>query len=49
MLDQKGGGLFGYTDLYGGYSGGQAEYVRVPMPTSAPQGVRSALTRRCSF
>lgn len=29
-LAQKGGGLFGYTDLYGGYSGGQAEYVRVP-------------------
>lgn len=30
LLKQKGGGLFGYTDLYGGYSGGQAEYVRVP-------------------
>jgi threonine dehydrogenase-like Zn-dependent dehydrogenase len=25
-----GGGLFGYTHLYGGYSGGQAELVRVP-------------------
>jgi S-(hydroxymethyl)glutathione dehydrogenase / alcohol dehydrogenase len=23
LLDQKGGGLFGYTDLYGGYDGGQ--------------------------
>ena len=22
LLNQKGGGLFGYTDLYGGYSGG---------------------------
>src|SRR6476620_7474646 len=30
LLDQKGAGLFGYTELYGGYSGGQAEYVRVP-------------------
>ncbi len=24
--------MFGFTDLYGGYSGGQAEYVRVPKP-----------------
>ena len=30
LLTEKGGGLFGYTDLYGGYNGGQAEYVRVP-------------------
>lgn len=30
LLDEKGGGLYGYTDLYGGYPGGQAEYVRVP-------------------
>ncbi|HEX4613644.1 MAG TPA: zinc-dependent alcohol dehydrogenase [Urbifossiella sp.] len=27
----SGGGLFGYSHLYGGYAGGQAEYVRVPM------------------
>jgi threonine dehydrogenase-like Zn-dependent dehydrogenase len=26
----SGGGLFGYSHLYGGYAGGQAEYVRVP-------------------
>jgi threonine dehydrogenase-like Zn-dependent dehydrogenase len=42
MLDQKGGALFGYTDLYGGYDGGQAEYVRVPYadfgPRRAPEG-----------
>ncbi len=42
LLDQKGGALFGYTDLYGGYSGGQAEYVRVPYanvgPRKAPEG-----------
>lgn len=30
LTQGKGGGLYGYTDLYGGYSGGQAEYVRVP-------------------
>jgi S-(hydroxymethyl)glutathione dehydrogenase/alcohol dehydrogenase len=29
MFRQKGGGLYGYTDLYGGYSGGQAEYVKL--------------------
>jgi len=26
----SGSGLFGYSHLYGGYAGGQAEYVRVP-------------------
>jgi len=36
---QKGGGLFGYTDLYGGYSGGQAEYVRVPYANFGPRKV----------
>ena len=44
LLDQKGGGLFGYTDLYGGYAGGQAEYVRVPYanfgPRKVPEGFR---------
>jgi len=39
LLDQKGGGLFGYTDLYGGYSGGQAEYVRVPYANFGPRKV----------
>ena len=28
-LTEKGGGLLGFTDLYGGYDGGKAEYVRV--------------------
>jgi S-(hydroxymethyl)glutathione dehydrogenase / alcohol dehydrogenase len=39
LLDQKGGGLFGYTDLYGGYSGGQAEYVRVPYANFGPRKI----------
>ena len=45
MLSQKGGALFGYTDLYGGYNGGQAEYVRVPYADYGPaQGAGHALT-----
>jgi S-(hydroxymethyl)glutathione dehydrogenase / alcohol dehydrogenase len=39
MFDQKGGALFGYTDLYGGYGGGQAEYVRVPYADIGPRKV----------
>ncbi|MBO9657773.1 MAG: glutathione-dependent formaldehyde dehydrogenase [Chitinophagaceae bacterium] len=37
LLKGKGGGMFGYTDLYGGYNGGQAEYVRVPFANSGPR------------
>jgi threonine dehydrogenase-like Zn-dependent dehydrogenase len=36
-------GLFGYTHLLGGYSGGQAEYLRVPFadvgPIKVPDGL----------
>jgi S-(hydroxymethyl)glutathione dehydrogenase/alcohol dehydrogenase len=39
MFDQKGGALFGYTDLYGGYGGGQAQYVRVPYADIGPRKV----------
>ena len=39
LLSQKGGGLFGYTDLYGGYPGGQAEFVRVPYADFGPRKV----------
>ncbi len=39
ILHHKGGGLFGYTDLYGGYSGGQAEYVRVPYADVGPRKI----------
>lgn len=44
LLDGKGGALFGYTDLYGGYSGGQAEYVRVPYADYGPRAVPDNLT-----
>jgi len=40
----KGGALFGYTDLYGGYSGGQAEYVRVPYADYGPRKISDKLT-----
>ena len=30
VYGDSGAGLFGYSHLYGGYAGGQAEYVRVP-------------------
>ncbi len=44
LLDQKGGGLFGYTDLYGGYRGGQAEYVRVPYANVGPRKMSERFT-----
>ncbi|RYZ99937.1 MAG: glutathione-dependent formaldehyde dehydrogenase, partial [Sphingobacteriaceae bacterium] len=44
LLDQKGAALFGYTDLYGGYSGGQAEYVRVPYADISPRIVPDNMT-----
>jgi threonine dehydrogenase-like Zn-dependent dehydrogenase len=40
----SGAGLFGYSHLYGGFAGGQAQYVRVPFadvgPFKVPEGVR---------
>ena len=44
LADQKGAALFGYTDLYGGYSGGQAEYVRVPYADISPRIVPDNMT-----
>jgi S-(hydroxymethyl)glutathione dehydrogenase/alcohol dehydrogenase len=43
VLEGKGGALFGYTDLYGGYAGGQAEYVRVPYANFGPRRVPADL------
>lgn len=43
VLTQKGGGMFGYSDLYGGYDGGQAEYVRVPFADVGPRRIDSSL------
>lgn len=44
LLKEKGGALFGYTDLYGGYDGGQAEAVRVPYADYGPRKVPDDLT-----
>jgi threonine dehydrogenase-like Zn-dependent dehydrogenase len=44
LLTEKGGALFGYTDLYGGYDGGQAQYVRVPYADYGPRIVPDNLT-----
>lgn len=44
LMSEKGGALFGYTDLYGGYDGGQAEYVRVPYANFGPRVVPNNLT-----
>lgn len=44
IVKEKGGALFGYTDLYGGYDGGQAQYVRVPYADYGPRKVPENLT-----
>lgn len=41
---RSGAGLFGFTHLNGGYPGGQAEFVRVPMSNTGPLKIPSALT-----
>jgi threonine dehydrogenase-like Zn-dependent dehydrogenase len=37
-------GLFGYSHIYGGYAGGQAEYARVPFADVGPLKVPSTLS-----
>lgn len=44
IVTDKGGALFGYSDLYGGYDGGQAQYVRVPYAHIGPRKVPDHLT-----
>lgn len=44
LTTEKGGGMFGYTDLYGGYNGGQAQYVRVPYANFGPRKVADSLS-----
>lgn len=43
LYGYSGAALFGYSHLYGGYPGGQAEYVRVPFadvgPLKVPEGL----------
>ncbi|SIT91497.1 zinc-dependent alcohol dehydrogenase [Pontibacter indicus] len=44
MMKGVGAALFGYTDIYGGYNGGQAEYVRVPYADYGPRKIHDNLT-----
>lgn len=44
LLTQKGAALFGYTDLYGGYNGGQAQYARVPFANFGPRKIDNSMT-----
>lgn len=44
LYGYPGAGLFGYSHLYGGYPGGQAEYVRVPYSDVGPLKVPDGLT-----
>jgi threonine dehydrogenase-like Zn-dependent dehydrogenase len=44
MFGHPTAGLFGYSHLTGGYGGGQAEYVRVPMADVAPMKVPDGMT-----
>jgi len=44
MYGQSGAGLFGYSHLYGGYAGGQAEYVRVPFADVGPLKIENGFT-----
>jgi threonine dehydrogenase-like Zn-dependent dehydrogenase len=44
MYGQSGSGLFGYSHLYGGYAGGQAQYARVPFADVGPIKVPDSLT-----
>jgi threonine dehydrogenase-like Zn-dependent dehydrogenase len=39
----SGSGLFGYSHMYGGYAGGQAEYARVPFADVGPIKIENGL------
>ena len=44
LYGHSGSGLFGYSHLYGGYAGGQAEYVRVPFADVGPHKLSEVVT-----
>ncbi len=43
MYGYTGSALFGYSHIYGGYAGGQAQYVRVPFADVGPLKIESDL------
>lgn len=44
LYGSSGAGLFGYSHLFGGYAGGQAQYVRVPFADVGPIKVPDAVS-----
>jgi threonine dehydrogenase-like Zn-dependent dehydrogenase len=44
LYGSSGAGLFGYSHLYGGYAGGQAQYVRVPFADVGPMKVPDSVS-----
>jgi threonine dehydrogenase-like Zn-dependent dehydrogenase len=44
LYGASGAGLFGYSHLYGGYAGGQAQYVRVPFADVGPIKIENDLS-----
>lgn len=44
LYGYSGSGIFGYSHLYGGYAGGQAEYARVPFADVGPIKIPEELT-----
>jgi threonine dehydrogenase-like Zn-dependent dehydrogenase len=44
LYGATGAGLFGYSHLYGGYAGGQAEYARVPFADVGPIKIENGLS-----
>ena len=44
LYGQSAAGLFGYSHIYGGYAGGQAEYARVPFADFGPIKIPDGLT-----
>ncbi|MGE3538778.1 MAG: zinc-dependent alcohol dehydrogenase [Candidatus Tectimicrobiota bacterium] len=43
LYGYSGAGLFGYSHIYGGYAGGQAEYIRVPFADVGPLKIPAGL------
>jgi threonine dehydrogenase-like Zn-dependent dehydrogenase len=43
LYGHSGAGMFGYSHMFGGYAGGQAEYVRVPFADVGPLKVPASL------
>jgi threonine dehydrogenase-like Zn-dependent dehydrogenase len=44
MYGFSGAGIYGYSHLYGGYAGGQAEYARIPLADSGPFKIPDGIT-----